>query len=714
MGVIVSKEFHRAIDVDGSLKSKAWDFLTKLSRDSDLTGLDLKIPQGAIDKRVRTARVDLNHRAVLFAVGDAVEPMWLLAAIKPHDDAYVYAETLTLEVNPANGAMEVLRGAAIGAKVAEFRKRPATEDAVQVLPFTVAELVGLGINPDVAAEAVRLSSDDEVLELAGDLPEWQQRVLVELATGTSIDDVRATYELDLPSTADDPVEALKHPISRMQFVYLDNDDELRRMMEGDFAAWRTYLHPKQRAVAYREVWNGPYRLAGGAGTGKTVVALHRAAFLARRPNARVLLCTFTRNLAADLEVDVRSLVKPDELPRIQVRGVDQVVRAVVQAVDGPPGAILGNGEQDTLWEDAVRATPVPADLAPVLTAAFLAGEYRTIVLGMTEQTRDVYLRVKRPGRGVRLNRVQRAVVWAVIETFQRSAAAQGRTTFELLAARAAQILEDPLLRSKAPSYDHVVVDEGQDLHAGHWRVLRGLVTPGPNDLFICEDGHQRIYGERTVLSRYGIETRGRSRRLALNYRTSRQNLAFAIGVIDDHPVLDLEGEQDTVTGYHSTFTGPVPVTRGFPGIAEEMRFVVDSVRAWLDDGVPAASIAVLARRTAEQDRVRIALQESGVAVELLQKEGAGNPAAVKIASMHRAKGTEFSRVIVIGAEAGVVPLDWVFESQPESEAPTLLSRERSLFYVACSRARDELVVTWVGDPSPFLPAIHPAEGAREA
>ncbi|WP_219420241.1 UvrD-helicase domain-containing protein [Pseudonocardia nigra] len=703
MGVIMSKEFHRALDVDGSLKSRAWDFLTKLSRDADLTGLDLKIPQNAADRRVRTARVDLNHRAVLFAVGDSAEPMWLLAAIKPHDDAYAYASTLTLEVNPANGAMEVLRSQAIDATVAEFRKRPAVEDAVQVLPFQPAELVALGINPDVATEAVRLTTEDEILELAVDLPEWQQRVLVELATGTSLDEVRATYELDRPSAGEDPVAALERPTSRMQFVYLDNDDELRRMMEGDFAAWRTYLHPKQRAVAYRETYNGPFRLAGGAGTGKTVVALHRAAFLARRPGARVLLCTFTRNLAADLEADVRGLLRSEELTRVTVKGVDQVVRAVVQAVDGPPGPILGNSEQETLWEDAVRSAGVPADLASVLTPAFLATEYRTVVLGMAEQTREAYLRVKRPGRGVRLNRVQRAAVWTVVETYLRSLTTQGRTTFDVLAARAAQILEDPTLREQVPTYDHVVVDEGQDLHAGHWRVLRGLVAPSPNDLFICEDGHQRIYGERIVLSRFGIETRGRSRRLTLNYRTSRQNLAFAIGVIDGQQVLDLDGDEDTVAGYHSTFTGPVPVTRGFPGVAEEMRFLAASVRAWLDAGVPAASIAVLARRSAEQDRARLALQEAGVAIELLQREGAGNPAAVKIASMHRAKGTEFSRVIVVGAEAGVVPLDWVFENQSESEGPVLRGRERSLFYVACSRARDELIVTWSGAPSPFLP-----------
>ncbi|MGH3528757.1 MAG: 3'-5' exonuclease [Pseudonocardiaceae bacterium] len=703
MGVIISKEFHRAIDVDGSMKSRAWDFLTKLSRDADLTGLDLKIPQNAADRRVRTARVDISHRAVLFAVGDQAEPMWLLAAIKPHDDAYVYAQTLTLEVNPANGAMEVLLGRAIKEKVAQFRQRPAPEVAVQVLPFQVAELVDLGINPSVAEEAVRLTDEDDILDLAGDLPEWQQRVLLELATGTPLDEIRATYELDRPVPGDDPVAAVERPTSRMQFVYIDNDDDLRRMMEGDFAAWRTYLHPKQRAVAYRETFNGPYRLAGGAGTGKTVVALHRAAFLAKRPSSRVLLCTFTRNLASNLQTDIRSLVTPDELARLDVRGVDQIVRAVVQAVDGPPGQFLGEREQETLWEEAVRSSGAPADLVPALTPGFLAGEYRTVVLGMSEHTREAYLGVKRAGRGVRLNRVQRAAVWNVVEAFERSAQTQGKTTFELLAARAAQIVATPALRGQIPTYDHIVVDEGQDLHAGHWRVLRGVVAPGPDDLFICEDGYQRIYGERTVLSRFGIETRGRSRRLTLNYRTSRQNLAFALGVIGDQKVVDLDGEEDTVAGYHSAFIGPAPIVKGFPGVAEEMRFLVEMVRGWLDQGVAASAIAVLARRTPEQDRARLALQDSGVAVELLHKEGAGNAAAVKIASMHRAKGTEFSRVVVIGAEAGVVPLDWVFENQPESEHTALRARERSLFYVACSRARDELIVTWSGAPSPFLP-----------
>ncbi|WP_214370456.1 UvrD-helicase domain-containing protein [Pseudonocardia sp. H11422] len=703
MGVIMSKEFHRAIDVDGSLKSKAWDFLTKLTQNADLTGLDLKIPQKAADRRVRTARVDLNHRAVLFAVGDGPEPMWLLAAIKPHDAAYAEAETLKLEVNPANGAMEVLRTQAIQEKVAVFRERPAAVEAPQVLPFTPAELADLGINAEVAEQAVRLTSEDEILDLAADLPEWQQQVLLDLATGTSLDDVRSTYELEKPETGDDPVAAIQRPTTRMQFVYLDSDDELRRMLEGDFVAWRTYLHPKQRSIAYRDTFNGPYRLAGGAGTGKTVVALHRAAHLARRPGARVLLCTFTRNLAANLAVDIRSLLDQAELPRVEVSGVDQMVREVVQAVDGQVGQVLGDREQEALWEEAVQTSAVPAELAPHLTPAFLGSEYRTVILAMPGHTREAYLRAKRTGRGVRLNRVQRAAVWKVVEAFERGVETQGRATFDTLAARAAQILEDPELRERAPRYDHVVVDEGQDLHAGHWRVLRGLVNSGPNDMFICEDSHQRIYGERLVLSRFGIQTRGRSRRLTLNYRTSRQNLAFALGVIAGEAIVDLDGDEETVAGYHSAFTGPAPVTRGFTNVADETRFVVETVRNWLAQGVAAASIAILARRSPEQERVRIALQDAGVPVELLQRDGPGNAEAVKIASMHRAKGTEFSRVVVIGAEARIVPLDFVFEGVPTAEHTAVRARERSLFYVACSRARDELIVTWSGMPSPFLP-----------
>lgn len=698
MGVIISREFTRSLEVDGSVKAKAWDFVTKLSTNADLT----EIPKGAADRKVRTGRVDLNYRAIVFAAGDGTEPMWVLAAVLPHDEAYDKATEMVYSINPSNGAMEIYTPTEVGKSAEKTRHRPIADPATQILPFTVDELTELGIDAAIAATAPRVSDHDEFLELIDALPEWQQQALHDLATGRALDEVKAIYGIgDL--SVEDSVVAVSRPASRMEFVHLDTDEDLRRMLEGDFAEWRTFLHPAQRSVAYRAGLRGPFRLAGGAGTGKTVVALHRAANLARRAaQAEVLLCTFTRNLVAQLESDVRGLLSAETLPRVAVRGVDQLVHRIVSAVDGRPGRFLSDRERDNAWASAVQSVEVPEKLAVQLTPSFLSDEFRCVALGLSEHTRESYLAVRRPGRGVRLNRIQRSAVWQVFETFANTVAARGRTTPELMAFRAAQIVADPAHTAAIPHYDHIVVDEGQDLHAAHWRILRAMVPHGPDDLFVCEDGHQRIYGERVVLSNLGIETRGRSRRLTLNYRTTRQNLALAMGVIGDEQIVDLDGDAETIAGYRSAFSGPAPVLHGFTEPSDELCGVVEIVRSWTDEVTP-AEIAVLTRRSSEQEQVYEALRRAGVPVGILERGDATVDGAVTIATMHRAKGTEFRRVVVAAASAGLVPLPSMFAGKPDSEHPAVRARERSLLYVACSRARDQLAITWSGAPSPFLP-----------
>jgi superfamily I DNA/RNA helicase len=337
----------------------------------------------------------------------------------------------------------------------------------------------------------------------------------------------------------------------------------------------------------------------------------------------------------------------------------------------------------------------------VLTPAFLGAELRTVLLGMPDLTRESYLVAKRPGRSVRLNRLQRTAVWRVVEEFRRAMDAEQLTTYELLAARAATIA--------SPSYDHVVVDEGQDLHAAHWRFLRALVQPGPNDMFICEDAHQRIYGEKLVLSRFSIETRGRSRRLTLNYRSSRQNLRYALGVIAGADIVDSEGDQETVAGYRAAFSGTVePQGVGHASPAAEDEHLADIVSRWLADGEDPRAVGVLVRRQADQERARAALQAAGLPFEVLGVNARPTRDAVVVTTMHRAKGMEFSRVVVFGAAASVIPSRYVLDNTAPAEQPAAIDRERSLLYVACSRARDELVVTWAGDPSPFLPEAQSA------
>ncbi|MGH3621092.1 MAG: UvrD-helicase domain-containing protein, partial [Sciscionella sp.] len=573
MPVVFSKDFHKDLDVDGSLKGKAWDFVRKLNTDADLTGLDFKQPQGAIDKRVRVARVDVSYRAVLFDMSVDGETFYLLAGIKRHDDAYRFAETLELRVNPVNGIAEVLRHRDVAR--ASKREQPVrgTDQRPQLLPFSVEEITSLGIIEQIAQRAVEVTADDELQELCLAVPEWQGDALLQLAYGTSLDDVRTLYgppadTAEPQAAADDFGTALRHPASRMQFVVVteENDDELRAMLESDFSQWRTFLHPEQRSVAYRDRWNESFRLSGGAGTGKTVVAIHRAAFLAGRSGtARVLLTTFTRTLAAHLKNDLAQLAGPGRISReigaaepgtVRVAGVDSIARNIVAKADGHVPKVISQQEEDRIWDQVVQELPdlTPEDLS-LLTPAFLGAEYRNVILAQEVSDKQRYLKAPRRGRGVRLTWLQRTRIWDVVDLFHRRLQAEDKTTFAALVARAAELLADDTKRGVLDTYDHVIVDEGQDLSASHWLMLRRLVATGPNDLFICEDSHQRIYGERLVLSHFGIDVRGRSRKLTLNYRTTRQNLAFALRVLGGDRVVDLDGGAESRTGYRSRLSG---------------------------------------------------------------------------------------------------------------------------------------------------------------
>lgn len=740
MSVVLSKDFHKDLEVDGSLKAKAWDFVRKLSADPDLTGLDLKQPQGALDKRVRTARVDLNYRAVLFDMSAGGQAFHLLAAIKPHDDAYTLAATLELRVNPVNGIAEVLRHQDVREVVDRQAQRhaqaPTGAQRTRLLPYTVAELTGIGLIEEIALRAVEITDEDALQELCLAVPEWQGDALLQLACGGTIEEVRALYGPtdDPTATPDDLGRAFEHPAAQMQFVVVteDNDTELRAMLEGDFHAWRTFLHPEQRTVAYRERWNGAFRLSGGAGTGKTVVAIHRAAFLSRQGRPRVLLTTFTKTLAAQLEADLAQLAGPGRVSRasapaepgtVRVAGVDSIARGIVAKADGHVPKVITTQEEERRWEDAARdlpaLTPQEADL---LTAGFLGAEYRNVVLAQEITDRPGYLKAPRKGRGVRLNWLQRDRVWAVLELFTRRLEIDGATTFTALVARAARILADPAARSRVDTFDHIIVDEGQDLHATHWLMLRRLVDAGPNDLFICEDSHQRIYGERLTLSHFGIDVRGRSRKLTLNYRTTRQNLGFALQVLDGDRVVDLEGAQEDRVGYRSRLSGPEPTRHGVASAADEHRLVADIVAGWLAEPAstrPAPdSVGVLVRTNRLRDDMARALRQAGLDIETLAGDSETTHRGVRVSTMHRAKGMEFSRVVVAGASDALLPLQSLLDNAAEQDRGDIEQRERLLLYVACTRARDRLVVTWHGAPSRYLPlatqaATGGADGQKE-
>ncbi|WIK82254.1 3'-5' exonuclease [Micrococcus lylae] len=588
-----------------------------------------------------------------------------------------------------------------------------------------AALAQLGVDEALAARAVQAPTEEELLAVAEDAEaEWQELVLIALGSGQGIDEVRREFGLDaaVDTTGTEEqriLRGLQHPAALVTYTWIEDDEELRRVVEdGDFSAWRVFLHPLQKEFVERD-YNGPAKLAGGAGTGKTVVLLHRARRLAaENPEARILLTTFTRNLADALRRDLAKLdptvpiAKQLGEPGVHVTGVDALVRAVAMKagrdVGAATGTVLGAEGYDLsdrrdakAWSEAVDAAggDLPAEVA---NETFMAAEYAMVVLPKRVRTVEDYVRVPRRGRGTALNRKQRLQVWKVIEKYRAAGRAKGALDFEEMAAVSAAYAQQRAEGGGGRFFDHVLVDEGQDLTPAKWQFLRVMVEPGRNDMFLAEDTHQRIYGQKVTLSHYGIESRGRSRRLTLNYRTTQQNLGWAMKVLDGGEFEDLDGEAESHTEYRSARSGPKPVVLAARSFAEELDAAADLIAKWSrQPGVKLETIAVLVRTKPTLTKVVTGLAERGVKIRAVEQESVRAGAVVGM-TMHRAKGTEFSHVLLMDVRDGALPVGMRKANFSEADLDDALLRERSLLYVAATRARDVLAVSYHGARSPLL------------
>lgn len=756
MSVLLTKMVNK---LEPAVKKKAYSFLEKLLEDPTAPGLHIEPLKQAADSRVRTGRVDQGYRAILFKLTGKKEVVYVFHGIWPHDEANDLAQRARLDVNPVNGVLDVVyeEGAApaepagpgsglaaaapsvtldVAAEAPTEATSQAPEPEIEVEGeaetagsladhgITLEQLVEeLGIDADVAERAMQARDEEQLTRVVEAVrTEWQGLALIDLSAGLTIAEVQDLYRLAPVEEVDDEeiVERIKSDAGVLNFVWIESNEELERVIdEGDFGAWRVFLHPEQRKYVDKR-YNGSARLSGGAGTGKTVVILHRARALVRRnPQGRVLVTTFTRNLADALRRDLRRL--DGSLPIAErmsdvgahVAGVDAFAAAVVRSaghdIAKAAEQVLGVATtevtvdpkgQGRAWADAIdgAGAALPANLR---SPAFLAEEYAAVVLPHRITTKDEYLKVRRPGRGVALDRAKRSAVWDVVAAYRAAGRAYGRVDFDEVAALATAHL-DLQADTRGRVFDHVLVDEGQDLSPTRWQLLRAAVAEGPDDLFIAEDSHQRIYGQRITLSTYGIRVVGRSRRLRLNYRTTAQVLRWAMSVLDGADYLDVEGEAEDHTGYRSARSGPDVVVLPASSSAEELDVAASTLTGWLADDIAPETVAVLVRDRFQQERVVNGLAERGVQARNVGTE-AVRPGQPVVMTMHRSKGTEFGRVLLFGLREGAIPAIAKDQEYDESARTDAELRERSLLYVAATRARDVLAITYSGDPSPLVP-----------
>lgn len=357
------------------------------------------------------------------------------------------------------------------------------------------------------------------------------------------------------------------------------------------------------------------------------------------------------------------------------------------------------------WQIALDAKPPALDLPDT----FFEDEWEQVIQAANVADREAYLRVSRTGRGTRLSRSDRALIWPVFAEYRAQLAERGvKEVDDAYRDAAALLAAEPPAAGDFGNYDAVIVDEAQDMGAQAFHLLRAIAPPGKNGLFITGDGHQRIYrGRRVVLGRCGIDIRGRSRKLRLNYRTTEQTRRWAASLLAGRDIDDLDGGADDNRGIKSLTRGPEPQLAHFATREEHDAHLLAHIRDLQAQGQPLRGICVATRTSAERDAAAQSLEGEIDHFVVGRSADDGGQEGVRVATMHRVKGLEFDHMVLASVNSGLVPLrqraapaDAVAESSMETE-------ERSLLYVAATRAKKSLKCVSFGTPSRFLPSQEP-------
>lgn len=636
----------------------------------------------ARDPNFWSARVNRDIRLIVHRADDSL----LLCYVDHHDDAYAWAERRKLEVHPTTGAAQLVE---IRERVEEIAVPVHVEAApVPAQPalagFTAEQLLAYGVPEEWLADVLQ-ADEDRLLELADHLPSEAAEALLELATGGMP---------PVPTPIKPGEDPFQHPDAQRRFRVMVDAEELSRALEYPWDKWTVFLHPSQRQMVERD-YTGPARVSGSAGTGKTVVALHRAVHLARSDeDGRVLLVTFSDTLANALQASLYRLVwnTPKLAERIDVHAMHAIALRLYTAQFGKP-SFASDDEIKALLQDAVEQVDGVRN-----SPSFLHAEWQSIVDTWQLTGWEGYRDVPRLGRKTRLPEAQRALLWQVFGRVIDRLDQAGKITINRMYAQLAEAMS----RRAHPVFDHVVVDEAQDIGVQQLRFLAAIAADRPNGLFFAGDLGQRIFRQPFSWTVQGVDIRGRARTLKINYRTSHQIRTQADRLLGAD-VSDVDGNVESRKGTVSVFNGPDPVIHGYRNESDESQAVGEWLRNHIDAGVAPHEIGVFVRSNDQLGRAQAAVAAAGLRGRVLNRDMATEDGHASITTMHLAKGMEFKVVAVMACDDEVIPSQSRIESAAdEVELTEIYETERHLLYVACTRARDALHVSAVAPASEFL------------
>ncbi len=637
----------------------------------------------AQDKKFWSVRVNRDIRIIVHRSHSSL----LLCYVDHHDDAYKWAERRKLETHPKTGSAQLVE---IRERVEEIRVpyyvNVAEAEAKKPLLFDQLEddeLLSYGVPLEWLAD-VKAANEDSILELSDHLPAEASEALLEIAVGGKPTPAILKY-------IQNPFD---HPDAQRRFRVMNDVEELERALDFPWEKWTVFLHPAQRELVEKD-FNGPARVSGSAGTGKTIVALHRAVFLAKNnPDARILLTTFSDSLANALKEKLKHLIgnTPRLAERLEIHSMDAIALRL-HKFNVDKKQLLNRSDLYEIVSDNLKKVE---DIK--FSTAFVFEEWLQVVDAWQIKDWSTYREVKRLGRKTRLTEQQRQTLWNLFERVNLDIEAENSVSMAGIYSE----LTEMFLEKKNSPFEFVVVDEAQDINIPQLRFLATLGGNKPNALFFAGDLGQRIFQQAFSWKSLGVDIRGRSKTLRVNYRTSHQ-----IRMQADHllgpSVSDVDGNLDDRSGTVSVFNGPPPSIHTFDSFEDEIEHVSAWLKSLLDEGFEAHEIGVFVRSEREMDRAKNALENAGIPYRILDSYIQLSHGNAALCTMHLAKGLEFKAVVVMACDDEVIPSQERIESVVDnSDLEEVYETERHLLYVACTRARDRLLITSGELPSEYL------------
>lgn len=675
------------------VQKKVVEFQDKFKKNPHGHAINLEPIAGFKDGNMRTARIGDDYRAI---IGLLPNDDYCLLYVDHHDEAMQWARNKRFERNKMTGTIQVVPILT----TAEPASTVSATETSQPLPFAAysdEQLLKIGV-PENLLALVRGIRDLEDLDKNEDnLPADVFEHLFDLLDEKNIDQIIAEIE-EGRNASDDAQNAN----NKSHFIEITGENELEKYLDGDFEKWQIFLHPTQRVLVESD-YKGSVKVTGGGGTGKTVAALHRLKRLSEgAPRKSILYTTYTKALIRNVRQKIRNLHVNEDACVID--NIDGLLSEVASKYGIKPKGwnVLdyikvdyGKTKNQEIWEDIVDNNLTAFD------ADFLYQEYLDVIAYNNITDLKAYLRQPRRGRSKALSVKQRMEIWKLVEMYVAEKKEQHYFDRSELFNITANYLNDNGIHPFA----YIIADEIQDFSNPELRFLRALTPEGPNDLFMVGDPYQRIYNNRQInFSSVGINVRGkRSRRLKVNYRTTEEIKRQAVSVVKGCAYDNFDGEAEKLDGYVSLMHGPQPEYYVYPSPQEEQNAVLKFIKECHEGGISYKDIAIANPRRDGLRDFQSSLHISGMPYKNLENSDNGDVDGIVLSTMHNMKGLEFKVVIITGINHNSFPSKpYNWNGMDKREQTNHMMNQRSLMYVAITRAMQKVLITGVGEKSELL------------